>query len=152
MRRVVAAAVSAAAGFAAILALHRPAVSGGAAPPVSVIGPRHTAPPGSTTSVPSTAPAAQGGTVAAVGAVEQYGYGLISVRVTVKGGRIVEVSVARLLTAESYSQSLAQQVIPMLRNEVLAAQSAQVSTVSGATYTSEAYLSSIQSALDRLHR
>ena len=37
----------------------------------------------------------------------------------------------------------------MLRQEVVAAQSAHVSNVSGATYTSQAYLSSVQSALDQ---
>ncbi len=63
----------------------------------------------------------------------------------------MEVGVANLQTAESYSQSLAQQVIPILRNEVLAAQSAKVNVISGATYTSEAYLYSLQSALDQLH-
>jgi uncharacterized protein with FMN-binding domain len=39
----------------------------------------------------------------------------------------------------------------MLKSEVLSAQSANVNTISGATYTSQAYLASLQSALDRLH-
>jgi uncharacterized protein with FMN-binding domain len=39
----------------------------------------------------------------------------------------------------------------MLRREVLAAQSAHINGVSGATYTSEAYAYSVQAALDRLH-
>ena len=79
-----------------------------------------------------------------------YGYGVLSVRVTVQGSRITEVSVASLQTAEQYSQSLAQQVIPTLRGEVMAAQSARINAISGATYTSEAYAYSVQSALDRL--
>ncbi len=149
MRRLVAATVSAAAGLSGVLALHggHPAVLVGSAPPASV-APRRQA---TSSSLGPTAPAGHGGTATAIGTVERYGYGFLSVRVTKKGGRIVEVSVARLQTAESYSQQLAQQVIPMLRNEVLAAQSAHVNTVSGATYTSEAYLYSLQSALDRLH-
>jgi uncharacterized protein with FMN-binding domain len=72
------------------------------------------------------------------------------VKVTEQAGRIVDVSVASLQTAEQYSQNLAQQVIPMLKNEVLSAQSARISAISGATYTSEAYAYSVQSALDRL--
>jgi uncharacterized protein with FMN-binding domain len=107
-----------------------------------------TSSPGQTT--PTTSPPPS--TVrTAVGAAEQYGYGTLSVKVTVRGNQIVDLSMANLQTAEPYSQSLAQQVIPMLRNEVLSAQSASVSSVSGATYTSEAYAYSVQAALDKLH-
>ena len=81
----------------------------------------------------------------------QYGYGELSVKVTVRGGQIVAVSVPVLRTAEPYSQQLAVQVIPMLKNEVLTAHSARIQGVSGATYTSAAYAQSIQSALDKLH-
>lgn len=151
MRRVAAAAISAAAGLAAVLALHggHPALAVGA-PPTSSVSRRNASSPTTSPTTGPMAPSGHGGTVTAVGAAEQYGYGLLSVRVTMKGNRIVDVSLASLQTAESYSQQLAQQVVPMLRKEVLAAQSAQVSTVSGATYTSEAYLYSLQSALDRL--
>jgi len=58
--------------------------------------------------------------------------------------------VANLQTAESYSQQLAQQAVPMLQSEVLSAQSAQISAISGATYTSQGYAASVQSALDQL--
>jgi uncharacterized protein with FMN-binding domain len=99
--------------------------------------------------------ASQGGATgqakSATGAVVPYGYGELSVTVTVRGDQITAVSVPLLRTAEPYSQQLAQQVIPMLKSEVLAAHSAQIHGVSGATYTSEAYAQSIQSALDKLH-
>ena len=72
-------------------------------------------------------------------------------KVTVSGGRIRDVTVPKLLVAEQYSQQLAQSVIPMLRSEVLKAQSANISGVSGATYTSEAYALSLQAALKQLH-
>jgi uncharacterized protein with FMN-binding domain len=85
------------------------------------------------------------------GATEQYGYGQLAVRVTVRAGRIVNVSVPYIQTAEQYSQQLASQAIPMLKNEVLAAQSAHINAVSGATYTSQAYAASVQAALDKLH-
>jgi len=86
----------------------------------------------------------------ATGATEQYGYGQLAVRVTVHSGKIVNVAVPLIQTAESYSQQLAAQVIPMLRNEVLSAQSAHIHGVSGATYTSQAYATSLQAALDKL--
>lgn len=151
MKRTVATLISTAAGIAAVLAVH----AAQPAPPVIAA-----TPPSSTTNrspsrttTPSSPPSTRSGTtVSVLGANEQYGYGVLSVKVTMTGRHIDNVSIAALQTAESYSQSLAQQVIPILRNEVLAAQSAQVSAVSGATYTSEAYLYSLQSALDKVHK
>jgi uncharacterized protein with FMN-binding domain len=87
----------------------------------------------------------------AIGAAEQYGCGVLSARVTVQGTRIVDVQIAQLQAAESYSQQLATQVIPTRRQEVLSAQTAHIDTVSRASYTSEGYAASVQSALDRLH-
>jgi uncharacterized protein with FMN-binding domain len=87
----------------------------------------------------------------ALGAREQYGYGALSVSVTVRGNRIEDVTVHGLQTAEQYSQQLAAQVIPILHSEVLSAQSARINGVSGASYTSQAYALSVQSALDKLH-
>jgi uncharacterized protein with FMN-binding domain len=91
------------------------------------------------------------GVHSATGRLEPYGYGELSVKVTVNAGQITAVSVPILRTAEPYSQQLAQQVIPMLKSEVLAAHSARINGISGATYTSEAYATSLQSALDKLH-
>ena len=105
-------------------------------------------PPGSTVPPTTTAPS---GKASATGPVEQYGYGELSVKVTVSGGKIRNVTVPKLLVAESYSQQLAQQVIPMLRSQVLQAQNANINGVSGATYTSEAYAMSLQAALKQLH-
>jgi uncharacterized protein with FMN-binding domain len=148
------------AGFGGVLGLH----GGGATAPALAGQPK---PDGAAAAAPSAAPSAAGparsaGPAAkqgsatgqarsATGAVVQYGYGELSVAVTVHGNQITAVSVPLLRTAEPYSQQLAQQVIPMLRSEVLAVHSAQIHGVSGATYTSEAYARSIQSALDKLH-
>ena len=146
------------AGFAGVLGFH---IGGTAAPAVlgqpargEVGTPSASAP--ATGSTPAATPSARaGGTTdqarTAAGSVEQYGYGKLSVRVTVRGSQIVAVSVPVLQTIDQYSQQLAVQVIPMLRSEVLAAHGAQIHGVSGATYTSEAYAQSLQSALDKLH-
>lgn len=87
----------------------------------------------------------------ATGTTENYGYGRLAVRATVSGNKITSLTVVGLQTQESYSYQIAQQAIPMLKNEVLSAQSYKVNGVSGATYTSLAYLYSLQSALDKLH-
>jgi uncharacterized protein with FMN-binding domain len=139
------------AGFAGVLGLH---VGGTAAP--AVLGQPKGEIGTPSASTPATTPSAGPGAVtgrarSAPGAVVQYGYGQLSVTVTVRGNQIVAVSVPVLHTIDQYSQQLAQQVIPMLRSEVLAAHSARIHGVSGATYTSEAYAQSIQSALDKLH-
>jgi uncharacterized protein with FMN-binding domain len=73
------------------------------------------------------------------------------VKVTVSGNRVTDVSVPSLQVAEPTSQQICDQAIPLLRSEVLAAQSARIDGVSGATYTSEAYYLSLQAALDALH-
>ena len=137
------------AGFAGVLLLHN-----GPAGPARAA---QAGPSAAGTATASAKPATSSGPVAtgparqATGASEQYGYGTLAVRVTVEGSRIADISVATLQTAEPLSQQIADQAIPMLRSEVLSAQGAQINGVSGATYTSEAYAASLQSALDKLH-
>ncbi len=116
------------------------------APPSRASGPA--GPPSSAAKPAAAAPPASG---SATGALEQYGYGELSVRVTVASGHITSISTSQLQTAESYSQQIAVQAIPMLRSEILKAQSTRVYGITGATYTSEAYATSVQSALDKLH-
>jgi uncharacterized protein with FMN-binding domain len=137
------------AGFAGVLLLH----NGPAAPARAA----QAGAPGAGTATASAKPTASAGPVAtgpvrqATGASEQYGYGVLAVRVTVHGSRITDISVPSLQTAEPLSQQIASEAIPMLRSEVLSVQSAQINGVSGATYTSEAYAASLQSALAKLH-
>jgi uncharacterized protein with FMN-binding domain len=100
---------------------------------------------------PAHGVAGPGAVRSAVGATEQFGYGLLDVKVTVSGTRITDVSVPTLQVAEFTSQQICGQAIPLLRSEVLTAQSARIDAVSGATYTSEAYAASLQAALDALH-
>lgn len=178
MRRFPLVIATTAAGLAALLAYHpsrpsalratdgpsgSPEPSGPSHPSTSTTSPNSTTTtPKSTTTTPqnttttTTKPSSttvpDGGTSTATGAAQQYGYGVLATRVTVKGSRIINVQVVGLQTAESYSQQLAASVIPQLRREVLAAQSSNISGVTGATYTSQAYEASVQSALDRLHR
>jgi len=75
-------------------------------------------------------------------------YGTVQVRVVITGDVITEVSALTLTDSSDTSVAISARAAPILREEVLAAQSAAVTNVSGATYTSEAYLTSVQSALD----
>lgn len=145
-----------AAGLAGVLAFHsRPSFGSPATAPASPAaspgGPTTTTTSGATPSHSTTTTLSPGGSARATGTSEQYGFGVLSVQVSTSGSRITDVAVASLQTAETYSTQLADQVVPMLRREVLAAQSARIAAISGATYTSEAYAASVQSAIDKLH-
>lgn len=78
-----------------------------------------------------------------------YFYGTAQVQVTLVNGTITDL-VALQLPTNGRSGRISQQVEPMLRSEVLAAQSAQIDLISGATYTSQAYAQSLQGALDQV--
>ncbi|WP_223947119.1 FMN-binding protein [Arthrobacter sp. NtRootA1] len=75
-------------------------------------------------------------------------FGTVQVQVTIQDGKITEVVPLQLTDAERKSAQISSRAAPVLRSEVLQAQSANVQTVSGATVTSEAYLTSLQAALD----
>ncbi|OEV26774.1 FMN-binding protein, partial [Streptomyces nanshensis] len=57
----------------------------------------------------------------------------------------------RLPDGNARDREIAASAVPQLTREALAAQSARIDAVSGATYTSDGYISSLQSALDRSH-
>jgi uncharacterized protein with FMN-binding domain len=78
-------------------------------------------------------------------------YGVVQVRVTLRGRRIVSIASVALPFDRSRSQEISQIAGPLLRTEALKAQSARIDVVSGATYTSNGYAQSLQSALDRAH-
>ena len=63
-------------------------------------------------------------------------------------GKITDVTALQLTDADRKSVQISNRAAPLLRTEVLAAQSAEVKTISGATVTSNAYLTSLQAALD----
>jgi uncharacterized protein with FMN-binding domain len=77
------------------------------------------------------------------------GYGNVEVQITVANGKVTDVQALQLPTDRAYSAQISQYVAPILRSEALQAQSAQISLISGATFTSEAYAQSLQSALQQ---
>lgn len=99
----------------------------------------------STGSAPASGPA--DGTY--TGQTARTRFGDVQVEVTVSGGRITDVTALHLTDRDGRSVQISNRAAPILRDEVLKAQSASVSMVGGATYTSEGYLASLQSALDQ---
>ncbi|WP_406099648.1 FMN-binding protein [Streptomyces canus] len=96
---------------------------------------------------------AQGGTGAAAGGavtgdVVQTQYGPVQVRITVSGNKIMKAEAVQAPKGGESDQKTALSV-PKLNQAVVAKQSPQIDTVSGATYTSEGYKKSLQSAIDK---
>jgi len=75
-------------------------------------------------------------------------FGPVQVQITVANGKITDVTALQLTNTDGKSIQISNRAAPLLRSKVLAAQSANVQTVSGATITSDAYLTSLQAALD----
>jgi uncharacterized protein with FMN-binding domain len=78
-------------------------------------------------------------------------FGDVQVQVVVSNGRITDVQALTLPTDRAESAYISQQVGPWLRTEALQAQSANIDVISGATYTSESYAQSLESALQQAH-
>lgn len=80
-----------------------------------------------------------------------YYFGVLSVKVTVAQAKITKVSIAAINEGgNSRSISIDQFSIPLLEQEALQAQSGNIQSVSGASYTSAGFAQSLQSALSKL--
>ncbi|WP_435151774.1 FMN-binding protein [Micromonospora aurantiaca (nom. illeg.)] len=109
---------------------------------------------GATGSAPSDDATTGGGTTGsgtATGSVAQTRWGPVQVRITVTGGKITDVVAVQVPDGNHRDQEINDYAVPILRQEVLAAQSARIDTVSGATVTSDGYRESLQSAIDAAH-
>ncbi|MEV6612467.1 FMN-binding protein [Streptomyces sp. NPDC051051] len=142
LRRIVLASAATVSGIVLVLSLKphtAPAVAGLASSPVP--------------SSSSGASAGSGGSTVAgtrtlTGDSVQTRYGPVQVRVTVKDGRLTDVTAVAYPQENPRDQQINGYAIPQLTREALSAQSADIDTVSGATYTSDGYRQSLQSALD----
>jgi uncharacterized protein with FMN-binding domain len=76
-------------------------------------------------------------------------FGAVQVQATIAGGKVTAVSAVQLPDGDPRSSSISQGAEPFLKQEVLAKQGAKVDVISGATYTSDGYMASLQSALDK---
>lgn len=78
-------------------------------------------------------------------------YGPVQVQITVEAGKITKAIVLQVPWNNPKDQQINAAAVPILNNETVSAQSASIDMVSGATYTSAAYIQSLQSALDQAH-
>lgn len=76
-------------------------------------------------------------------------WGPVQVQITVSGGKITAVQAVVYPTDNPRDVEINNQALPILADEAVKAQSSQIDTVSGATVTSDGYISSLQSAIDK---
>ena len=76
-------------------------------------------------------------------------YGPVQVQITVSGGAIADVQVVDYPHSDRRDQEINQRALPILVSETTQTQSSQIDMVSGATYTSQGYIASLQSAIDQ---
>lgn len=76
-------------------------------------------------------------------------WGAVQVQITVEGGKITAADVLQVPSGNHRDQEINSYAVPVLNSEVTHAQSADIDMVSGATVTSDGYIQSLQSAIDR---
>ncbi|WP_326721729.1 MULTISPECIES: FMN-binding protein [unclassified Streptomyces] len=141
LRRIVLAGAATVSGLVLLLSLKphtTPTVAGVATGPA----------PSSSSSGTSGSSGSATGTRTLTGDSAQTRYGPVQVSVTLKNGKITDVTALTYPQENPRDQQINSYAIPQLTRETLTAQSADIDTVSGATYTSEGYRQSLQSALD----
>ncbi|MFI6151151.1 FMN-binding protein [Kitasatospora sp. NPDC051170] len=156
MRRVVVTTAATAAGVVLLLSLKPHAGAGGAAtrPISSDAGPQ---PATQATAATSATPATPGSTASptttttrtVTGDAADTRYGPVQVKVTLAGTRITRIDVVRYPSESGRDRSINSYALPQLNQEAITAQSAEIDVVSGASYTSDGYTRSLQSALDK---
>ena len=72
-------------------------------------------------------------------------YGTVQVKITVQGGKIVDAQAVQAPTGSN--DRYTQKAVPRLREQTIAAQSANIQGVSGASFTSYGWYTSLASAI-----
>ncbi|MGH8960258.1 MAG: FMN-binding protein [Jatrophihabitantaceae bacterium] len=153
MKRILLSILGTVAGVVALLSFktqgHPLATPAGGLPSAALTGGS-----GPTTSAPARTsappnPSKAGMSTSYVGTAVDTRYGVVQVKVSVAARKITDVSFVQLTAFDGRSQQINSQAAPILLQETLTAQSARIDGVSGASYTSQGYEQSLQSALDR---
>ena len=108
-------------------------------------------PTSSSSTSSSTSSSSSGSTEAKTytGSVAQTRWGPVQVQITVQGDKITKVTVLQQPNGNHKDAEINSYALPILVQDTLTAQSAQIDMVSGATVTSDGYITSLQSALDQ---
>ena len=106
----------------------------------------------SSSAAPSAAPSTSSATAAktVTGTSVDTRWGPVQVKITAVNGKITSAQAVDYPQNNSRDQEINSVAIPQLQQETINASSANIDMVSGATYTSQGYIQSLQSALDKL--
>ena len=110
-------------------------------------GTKATTPPPASTPTPVSTPKPAGVSGTFTGANGNTQFGPVQVQITVVNGKITNAIALTYPTGSFRDQQINQQAIPYLIQETLAAHSANIQGVGGASYTSQGWVNSLQSAL-----
>ena len=158
MRKIVVALMGTVSGLIMLFSYHTSLAGGGtlAVPPSTGTGTTSSssgstsAGSGSTPSGGSSSSGSAGGSATTVtGDTAQTRWGPVQVQITVAGGKITDVTPVQYPNGNGRDQEINSYALPVLAKEALAAQSANIDHVSGATVTSDGYVQSLQSAIDQ---
>jgi hypothetical protein len=153
VRRIVLALAGTVSGLVMLLSYHTSLAGGGSVAAPAPIGAAGTGASSGTGS--SGGGSGGGGTTSAgssstvTGDTVQTRWGPVQVQITVEGGKLTDVTAVQYPNGNGRDQEINAYALPVLAQEALAAQSADIDHVSGATVTSDGYLQSLQSALDQ---
>jgi uncharacterized protein with FMN-binding domain len=165
VRRILVAVVGTVAGLLMLFSYHTSLAGTGSVTTAPALGARTTPAPtgtgrsttgGSTTGGSSTGGSSTGGSSTGssrnvTGRVAQTQWGPVQVRLTVTAGKITAAEAVQYPNGNGRDQQINSYALPVLGREVLAAQSGDIDLVSGATVTSDGYVTSLQSAIDKAH-
>ena len=151
MRRVLLAIVGTVASLVLLLSFKTHGTSV-ATPPAASSNPTGTTSSGSSGSSGSgtSSSTSASGTRTVTGASVDTRYGPVQVKITVTNGSITSASAIDYPTSDPRDQQINSYAIPALNSEAVQGGSASIDMISGATYTSEGYIQSLQSALDKV--
>ena len=76
-------------------------------------------------------------------------FGDVQVKITVVDGKVTDAEVTQVPWNDHKDQEINSYAVPILNSEAVEAQSADIDMVSGATFTSQGYIGSLQSAIDQ---
>ena len=145
MRRAALAIVGTVAALVMLLSFKTHAAAPLTTPPAAVSS-SGTSASGSSTSSSSPAPTA---TKTVTGDAVETRFGPVQVKITVTDGKLTSVTAIAYPQSDPRDQQINSYAIPQLDSEALQAGSANISMISGATFTSTGYVESLQSALDK---
>ena len=145
MRRILVALAGTVSGLVMLLSYHTSLGGAGSLATPAPIGATGSGASSGTDGTASTG----GPSTTVTGDAVQTQWGPVQVQVTVAGGKITDVTAVQYPNGNGRDQEINSYALPVLAQEALAAQSANIDHVSGATVTSDGYVQSLQSAIDQ---